>query len=217
MRPKHPEVPVSMSFIHVCSFSRVPPETIWRTMGEKKSLKEKNNKSFSNHPHPICSWNICFIINSAVVTVMVLSFACCRGGCCHYCCCCFFFGFVFFSLFESNCHMKQCSVGKKIPPLCASNRPFTTLLMTCQFPCSSIFCPINSFLTLRIKADNGAPPPHNKSLKFSGSPLWHLAFSLRQLGKAAWHACQCPVWNSTQQKGVLDNSLISSTLAACEL
>ena len=39
-----------------CSFSRVPPETIWQTLVKKKTetLKEKNNKLFLNHPHPIC-------------------------------------------------------------------------------------------------------------------------------------------------------------------
>ena len=59
--PKHPEEPFCLTFIHSCSFSRVPPESIWQTLVKKKGLwGKKNNKSFLSHPHPICCGIIFF-------------------------------------------------------------------------------------------------------------------------------------------------------------
>lgn len=37
--PKHPEEPLCLTFIHSCSFSRVPPESIWQTLVQKKKKK----------------------------------------------------------------------------------------------------------------------------------------------------------------------------------
>lgn len=59
-RPKHPEEPFCLTFIHSCSFSRVPPESIWQTLVKKRLWGKKNNKSFLNHPHPICCGIIFF-------------------------------------------------------------------------------------------------------------------------------------------------------------
>lgn len=120
--PKHPEEPFCLTFIHSCSFSRVPPESIWQTLVEKKRLwGKKNNKSFLRHPHPICCGIIFFYYLQIMCADMISTVW--SGGHCGCCSCCF--------LFVELCDMRQ--RGGKNPPPCASN-PFRTLLMACQFP-----------------------------------------------------------------------------------
>lgn len=69
------------------------------------------------------------------------------GGCC----------FVVFGAFVAIWNRQGGNLErKKNPPPCASNRPFTALLMTGQFLCPAIFCPIIYFLSVRINGDNEA-------------------------------------------------------------
>lgn len=123
-RPKHPEEPFCLTFIHSCSFSRVPPESIWQTLVKKKDFEERKttSRSWTTHTpsavvlssfiiYTLCAL-IWFLQFGLVVIVAVLVF--------------------FFVLFVEHCDMRQRG-GKNSPP-CASNRPFRTLLMACQFP-----------------------------------------------------------------------------------
>ena len=162
--PEHPEEPFSPTSLAFCSFLRVPPETIWQTIVKKKETpREENNKSLLSHPLPICRAILFFYYQRRVRPLgfsVRRSWQCVDVG----------------RTLKKNNQIKdygalRVEMGGKIPPPCASNRPFTSSLMTCQFPCPSIFCPINSFLALRIKGDNAGPPQHNESLKFSSFGL----------------------------------------------
>lgn len=87
--PKHPEEPFCLTFIHSCSFSRVPPESIWQTLVKKKKRLwgKKNNKSFLSHPHPICCGIIFFYYLQIMCADMISTVW--SGGHCG-CSCCFF-------------------------------------------------------------------------------------------------------------------------------
>lgn len=155
MRPKHPEEPFFFPFslIHVCSFSRVTPETIWQTMERKKT------RFFpSSPPTPICSVIVFYLI---IIIVAIL-----LGG---FVSACRVVGVYFLAFLRCLRRVAIWNGPREIPPLRASNGPFTASLMTCQFPCPSIFSPINSFIAVRIKGDNRTAPPHNESLKFSSA------------------------------------------------
>lgn len=88
--PKHPEEPFCLTFIHSCSFSRVPPESIWQTLVKKKKRVsgKKNNKSFLSHPHPICC-GIIFFYYLQIMCADIIS-AVWSAGHCGCCSCCFF-------------------------------------------------------------------------------------------------------------------------------
>lgn len=96
--PKHPEEPFCLTFIHSCSFSRVPPESIWQTLVKKKRVSgKKNNKSFLSHPHPICC-GIIFFYYLQIMCADIIS-AVWSAGHCGCCSCCF--------LFVEHCDMRQ--------------------------------------------------------------------------------------------------------------
>lgn len=94
--PKHPEEPFCLTFIHSCSFSRVPPESIWQTL-VKKRLWGKKNKSFLSHPHPICHGIIFFYYLQIMCADMISTVW--SAGYCGCCSCCF--------LFVEHCDMRQ--------------------------------------------------------------------------------------------------------------
>ena len=134
--PKHPEEPFCLTFIHSCSFSRVPPESIWQTLVKKKKKKrlwgKKNNKSFLSHPHPICCGIIFFYYLQIMCADMISTVW--SGGHCGCSCWGFFFVLFLFCLWSAAIWNDERGVEKWNPPPCASNRPFRTLLMACQFP-----------------------------------------------------------------------------------
>lgn len=87
-RPKHPEEPFCLTFIHSCYFSSVPPESIWQTQWKKKKRLwgKKNNKSFLSHPHPICCGIISFYYLQIMCADMIFTvWSCGRCGCCLSC------------------------------------------------------------------------------------------------------------------------------------
>lgn len=133
---------VSMNLIHVWSFTRVPPRTIWQTMGrEKKSLKEeKQQVVLQPATHMPSALKISVLLLSLSLSQLQVYVSHLLRHLHHCCCCCFFW------LWHATVHR-----GEKILFLCTSNHPLTSLLMTCQLPRSSIFCPINSFLPFRKK------------------------------------------------------------------
>lgn len=123
--PKHPEEPFCLTFIHSCSFSRVPPESIWQTLVKKKKDfegRKTTSRSWATHTpsavvlssfiiYRLCAliWFLQFGL-VVIVVVLVVFFVC---------------GALWYETARG---------GKKNPPPCASNRPFSTLLMACQFP-----------------------------------------------------------------------------------
>ena len=116
--PKHPEEPFCLTFIHSCSFSRVPPESIWQTLVKKKKKKKrlwgkKNNKSFLSHPHPICCGIIFFYYLQIMCADMISTVW--SGGHCGCSCCVFFFLFCFVCGVQRY-EMKRGGWKKKILP-----------------------------------------------------------------------------------------------------
>ena len=121
--PKHPEEPFCLTFIRSCSFSRVPPESIWQTQVKKKDFegRKTTSRSWATHTpsavvlssfiiYTLCAliWFLQFCLVVIVLDVLVV--------------------FCLWSVVIWD------SEGGKNPPPCASNRPFRTLLMACQFP-----------------------------------------------------------------------------------
>lgn len=95
-RPKHPEEPFCLTFIHSCSFSRVPPESIWQTLVKKKDFEERKttSRSWTTHTpsavvlssfiiYTLCAL-IWFLQFGLVVIVAVLVFFCFVCGALRY-------------------------------------------------------------------------------------------------------------------------------------
>ncbi len=89
--PKHPEEPFCLTFIHSCSFSRVPPESIWQTLVKKKDFEGRKTTSRSCATHTpsavvlssfiiyrLCAliWFLQFGLVVIVVVLVVLFFVC---------------------------------------------------------------------------------------------------------------------------------------------
>lgn len=122
--PKHPEEPFCLTFIHSCSFSRVPPKSIWQTLViKKKTLREEKQQVVLEPPTPHLLWYYLLLLSTDYVRWYD------------------FYSLVWWSLWllllVFCCLWSTViwdSEGGKNPPPCASNRPFSTLLMACQFP-----------------------------------------------------------------------------------
>lgn len=66
--PKHPEEPFCLTFIHSCSFSRVPPESIWQTLVEKKkTLREEKQQVVLETPTPHLLWYYLLLLSTDYV------------------------------------------------------------------------------------------------------------------------------------------------------
>lgn len=123
--PKHPEEPFCLTFIHSCSFSRVPPESIWQTLVKKKKEfqgRKTTSRSWATHTpsavvlssfiiYRLCALILFLQFGLLVIVVVVL---------------------VVFCLWSTV--IWDSDGERRGPPPCASNRPFRTLLMACQFP-----------------------------------------------------------------------------------
>lgn len=66
--PKHPEEPFCLTFIHSCSFSRVPPESIWQTLvKKKKTLREEKQQVVLEPPTPHLLWYYLLLLSTDYV------------------------------------------------------------------------------------------------------------------------------------------------------
>lgn len=66
--PKHPEEPFCLTFIHSCSFSRVPPESIWQTLvKKKKSFREEKQQVVLEPPTPHLLWYYLLLLSTDYV------------------------------------------------------------------------------------------------------------------------------------------------------
>lgn len=102
--PKHPEEPFCLTFIHSCSFSRVPPESIWQTLVKKKRLwgKKTTSRSWATHT-PSAVVLSSFIIYRLCAPIWFLQL------CGHCGCSCWF------CLFVNHCDIRERGGGKSSP------------------------------------------------------------------------------------------------------
>lgn len=65
-RPKHPEEPFCLTFIHSCYFSSVPPESIWQTQWKKKkkTLREEKQQVVLEPPTPHLLWYYLLLLST---------------------------------------------------------------------------------------------------------------------------------------------------------